>query len=149
MRQYRETGVMSSPEIRILKKISIAAAIMLPSAILVSVVLGGRRTVVSVAIGGLVAFLVLAVTAYSAAIFSGIDDRAIAASYTLGFFVKLAILTALLVFIKKLEYVSIHILAVSMGVSYLALLGVGAIGYGHRVEKTESSVSGEPEVERT
>lgn len=114
-----------APEIRLLKKMAPAGAVVVPLLTTVTTALAGSRIGLSVAVGGILAVGVLAMTALGAALFARAGDRAVPVSYAAGFFVKLGLLTAVMFGLAGVEAVSLTAVALSMGTVYLALLGVG------------------------
>lgn len=129
------------PEIRLLKKMAVAAAVIVPALAVSGTALGGARTGLSVMVGGLVAVGLLTITASGAALFGRAGDSAVPMSYAAGFFVKIGLLTAVMAGFARIDEISLTAVALSMGGVYLALLAVGAAFSGPGPVESEKVAS--------
>ncbi len=116
------------PEVRLLKKMAAAAVVVVPLLSLGGMALGGPRVGFSAGIGAAAALGLLALSAGSAALFGKSGERMVPASYAVGFFVKMGLVTGLLYAMSKAEATSLVALGVSMGVAYLVFSVVGVLG---------------------
>ncbi len=119
-----------TPELRLLKKMAVVAGIGIPAASVVAAGLAGARIGISVATGAMIALAALGLSAGGAALFGRAGNQMVAASYAVGFFVKLGLVTAFLFAIRKVETISMTALAVSLACSYLSLLVVAVANAG-------------------
>ncbi len=118
------------PELRLLKKMAPAGVVIVLLAACATAMAGGWRLALSVAFGGIMAVTVLAMTAGGAVVFGRAGDKAVPISYAVGFFVKLGLMTLVMLGVSKVRWISLSALAVSMVGVYLSLLIIGALTSG-------------------